>query len=589
MGSKGTPIDSQATTGSTPDDVARLYAWANLRGAKYRDYSASRREHRAQVRYSAAKALLDRELKAQSEAESSAQAAEQEAREAEARALAAGTNQPQQARLAALRAAEAAGLKAAADRVEAARRAESAARATVVALREERELAEASASAAEQAMIYTEADALRRQLAGPQPQLNLSSSAAAPPPSVPTATPTAPEPSSVTAPEPPSLPEAAPDAAKPGSWQPLSEAILDPGEGWNAARPARNSAASTAPASAEENLRPEWLVVLPQIPAPQSPAPSQDQRSSHAQATPQNLTPPQSPTPSEPTERAAPISPPLAHAEPAAEPVAEPAAEPAPEPIARTPKVGTPLLVVFSPAAGAGTTSLVANLGRALSAVDETVLLVDATSQARLPFYFGGRELRPGLMRTWTPPAGSDRSVSVVLHDATRPLEETAQQQLTQQIFANALGAQRILVDLPTSPDWLLRRLSHLQPAILIPIVPGPRAHFVIDSAEKLFRDLNLGNPEPTLPFYLLNQLDPSQPSHGEQEAALRHLLGARLLPVAIPPSPAIPAALAEGNTVFDHEPDAPILQQYRAVVVWLQSISPARPASSAHLPWGQP
>jgi len=33
-----------------PDDVATLYAWANLHGAKYRDFSASRREHRAQMR-----------------------------------------------------------------------------------------------------------------------------------------------------------------------------------------------------------------------------------------------------------------------------------------------------------------------------------------------------------------------------------------------------------------------------------------------------------------------------------------------------------------------------------------------------------
>src|SRR3569833_1744158 len=117
MGSNGKAIDGQSTTGSTPEDVAALYAWANLRGAKYRDYSASRREHRAQVRYRAAKALLDRELKAQAETEASAEAAEREAQEAEARTHTAGEKQPQQLRFAALRTAEAAALKAAADRV----------------------------------------------------------------------------------------------------------------------------------------------------------------------------------------------------------------------------------------------------------------------------------------------------------------------------------------------------------------------------------------------------------------------------------------------------------------------------------------
>jgi hypothetical protein len=39
------PVASDA-----PDDVATLYSWANLHGAKYRDFSASRREHRAQMR-----------------------------------------------------------------------------------------------------------------------------------------------------------------------------------------------------------------------------------------------------------------------------------------------------------------------------------------------------------------------------------------------------------------------------------------------------------------------------------------------------------------------------------------------------------
>ena len=32
------------------DDVATLYSWANLHGAKYRDFSASRQEMRAQMR-----------------------------------------------------------------------------------------------------------------------------------------------------------------------------------------------------------------------------------------------------------------------------------------------------------------------------------------------------------------------------------------------------------------------------------------------------------------------------------------------------------------------------------------------------------
>jgi len=34
----------------TPEDVATLYSWANLHGAKYRDFSASRAQTREKAR-----------------------------------------------------------------------------------------------------------------------------------------------------------------------------------------------------------------------------------------------------------------------------------------------------------------------------------------------------------------------------------------------------------------------------------------------------------------------------------------------------------------------------------------------------------
>src|SRR5450631_3655015 len=79
MGPRGSEIDDQPTADNMPEDVAALYSWANLQGAKYRDYSASRREHRAQARYRAARAMLERELKAQLDAEAAAVEAERTA------------------------------------------------------------------------------------------------------------------------------------------------------------------------------------------------------------------------------------------------------------------------------------------------------------------------------------------------------------------------------------------------------------------------------------------------------------------------------------------------------------------------------
>lgn len=165
----------------TPEDVAILYSWANLEGAKYRDFSANRREYRAQMRHRAAEQLRLMELRAQSEAEASAAQAEFEAAAAHAEAdaatvkLAASRAMPAAAqtsikeeeveiqRRSSLREAAQQARKAAAERLEAARRAEAAALADSIARREEREIAEAQASALRQAAQYAEAEARSRQ------------------------------------------------------------------------------------------------------------------------------------------------------------------------------------------------------------------------------------------------------------------------------------------------------------------------------------------------------------------------------------------------------------------------------------------
>ena len=62
--------------------MAVLYSWANLHGAKYRDFSASRREYRAQLRHRAAEQVREQALLAQAEAEAAAAAADSAARQA---------------------------------------------------------------------------------------------------------------------------------------------------------------------------------------------------------------------------------------------------------------------------------------------------------------------------------------------------------------------------------------------------------------------------------------------------------------------------------------------------------------------------
>ena len=588
MGSNDTSIDSQATAGSTPEDVARLYAWANLRGAKYRDYSASRREHRAQVRYRAAKALLDRELKAQAEAEASAEAAEREAQEAEARALSARENQPQQLRFAALRTAEAAALKAAADRVEAARRAEAAAHANVVALREQRELAEAGVSAAEQATIYTESEALRRRLAGPQPSLSLEENGAASPPAVSVEAEPVPAETSVT--------EDATQPLKAGAWQPLSEVILEQAEEWTAPTPVPGS--EPLPAGPQDQLRPAWFVVLPQNePTPEPPAAARVESPAPVTLSEQVAVDPHRSTDGEstvaalpPPESVAASSDPVPGSHALEQGIGTPAEDFPALVVQQLREIRTPLLAVFSLGGGAGTTSAVAGIGRALSAAGEKLILVDATSQARLPFHFGGRKLSAGLMRTWSPPDGTGEPISLVLHDATQAGDdETAQDRITREMWVSMSGAQRVLTDISAPAVWLLGRWAHLRPVVLVPLVAGLDSVTRIEATEKLFRDIFPADSQALLPFYVLNRFDASLPLHLEFRSVLRRRLGDRLLRITIRNSPVVPEALADGNTVLDYAPEAGVAQEYRDIAAWLRQLSPAREADAAHLPGCEP
>src|ERR1700676_219256 len=71
----------------TPEDVATLYSWANLHGAKYRDFSASRAQTREKARLRVQEAIEVERRRAREEADaqriSQSQAAADAAREAE--------------------------------------------------------------------------------------------------------------------------------------------------------------------------------------------------------------------------------------------------------------------------------------------------------------------------------------------------------------------------------------------------------------------------------------------------------------------------------------------------------------------------
>jgi cellulose synthase operon protein YhjQ len=256
--------------------------------------------------------------------------------------------------------------------------------------------------------------------------------------------------------------------------------------------------------------------------------------------------------------------------------------EQAPEPTpVRQKEVRVPMLTVFSLAGGVGKTSLVATLGRALSSTGEKVLLTDTTSHGLLPFYFGASELRPGVVRTFSPPAGSsDAAIALVSYDVARNNGDTAAQELLNDELTRASrGMQRVILDLSPISPWVVKRLVRMGSMVVVPVAPDMNSVISLGPVEKFFAGMIDGDGRPVQPHYLLNQFDASLPLHLDVREVMRQQLGDRLLPFIIRRSPVVSEALAEGMTVMDYAPDAPVAGDYMNFASWLRMQS--APAAS--------
>ena len=558
----------------TPEDVATLYSWANLHGAKYRDFSASRAQTREKARLRVQEAIEEERRRVREEAEAQ--------RIAEAK-----------------RAVEAARIE------EEERQAE--------LLEEQR--AKLAAQVAAQQAAQLEAQQAAQQRAWQQQQQKVERIATPPPaPAAPSFVPQG------YAPQAPNYGPAlsgygvaAPVYAAPApsygppapSFAPPVPALAPPSPRY--APPAPVSMPSAAPyyppqpTPTQEADFADYGGRQTHAPVPSQPQyvePHEDrflqQRNQWAQAEPRENTGRPAWLASDRSDRA---SQPIPQAPEdtlqgsrdrltsrwfALKGVFESASVPAevvPVPVAAR----APVVAVFSLAGGVGKTSLVATLGRALSSRGERVLLVDTAAYGLLPFFFGARDQRPGLLRTFSPPGISgDAPIQLVTIDPdTLGPENAAQETLTQEIQKASRGVSRVLVDLATASGGTTRRVLRMSPTILVPVIPDMSSVVSVSSIDSFFqRNLAQGGKQ-TLPFYVLNQFDPSLPLHLDVREVLREQLGDRLLPFMLRRTPSVSEALAEGMTVMDYAPNSTVAEDFGSLAAWVKSL--AAPASSGY------
>jgi cellulose synthase operon protein YhjQ len=265
---------------------------------------------------------------------------------------------------------------------------------------------------------------------------------------------------------------------------------------------------------------------------------------------------------------------------------APPAQAVAPAPVAARP----PVTAIFSLAGGVGKTSLVATLGRALSARGERVLLVDTAAYGLLPFFFGAGDQRPGMLRTFNPPAASgDAPVQMITLDPENFGPETAPQEaLTAEIIKHARGVGRVIIDLATASGSTTRRIMRLSPQILVPLIPDMNSVVSVSSIDAFF-DHNGGTAAVhSLPHYVLNQFDSSLPLHLDVREVLREQLGDRLLPFVLRRAPAVSEALAEGMTIIDYAPNSTVAEDFASLASWVKSLSAAATTTFRGVRWSE-
>jgi cellulose synthase operon protein YhjQ len=236
-----------------------------------------------------------------------------------------------------------------------------------------------------------------------------------------------------------------------------------------------------------------------------------------------------------------------------------------------------PVLAVFSLAGGVGKTSLVATLGRALSARRERILLVDTAAFGLLAFFYGASDQRPGVLRTFTAPTTSgDSPVQMISLDPESLGPEAAPQEtLTQEISRYSRTVGRVIVDLATASGATTRRVLRLSPTVLVPVVPDMNSVVSVSSIDSFFQHNLSASGQPVRPYYLLNQFDPSLPLHRDVREVLREQVGERLLPFALCRNPAVSEALAEGMTVVDYAPNSNVAEDYGNLAGWVKRLAP--------------
>jgi len=227
---------------------------------------------------------------------------------------------------------------------------------------------------------------------------------------------------------------------------------------------------------------------------------------------------------------------------------------------AAAPKTLIPVVRVIGATGGAGVTTVLSTVARALSESAEICAIVDADPESLLPCHFGIIERRDagGIHAAMIPGAHPVFLLKKSVATATST-DGSRRDWLEDGLLPLGSSLDRILID-GTFRFWdASHPVDFGQVTNLVVLTPDLNSVYRIDA---ILRSL-AGQAA----FFVLNKFDETVGLHEQVLGWLKRKLGDRLLPVTLRRSDEVADALAEGITVMDYSPASGIAEDYRGLV----------------------
>lgn len=248
------------------------------------------------------------------------------------------------------------------------------------------------------------------------------------------------------------------------------------------------------------------------------------------------------------------------------------------------------IVAVASVKGGTGRTTLAAHLAALLAREGQAALVVDLDPQNALGHWFG---MAPGehfgLARRG---ANADDLVAYTrrmraevpfvpfgacgLDDLLELERDVAGrlEWLRKRLDALTRGAfDVVIVDAPAGSGPFARQALLHADLVLGVLAPDGASYASVPMMKELVDELSFPREGFLGAYYLLNGYDARRSLHRDVKAALANLLEDAALPVALPVDTSVREALARQHTLFDENPDSPVLWGLKEVAEWLVDV----------------